>query len=460
MSERADPFALVARAKELQVRRDVPGAVRAFMAAGVAYLFDYADIPSARQALTTAYQLDPQNLDVVYNMGRVDVVDGRVQEGLAKFIDVLRKSNVQHLPALFEAGCVYQSMNQYDQAMLAFKRILDRDSNHIDAMVRMAQLHEARDIQPDAIGYYVRAAEMAWDSKQFATARQLANHVLGKDPRNAKARYLIADLDEKGETENHPVEPEPRAVPAPDATRVVAPVARQPLVGVASERVAAASPTSVESSASGGVDAARQRTDADIAELTRQRAEVEAQLATERALIESAIRRKSQLHTELAQAQSAVGRAQSEALLAAERRRAELEAQVEEHAAALRDVQREVSGAQAALESFRLEHDALERSVAKLREEENETSASRDKARAEIEDLSRQLEELKAQVEMHEALGRQAVSSAGVWEERVRRLHDEVDELEGRAKYLRPRGSEATREKKTELSSRRTAEGR
>jgi len=433
MSERQEPSALVARGKELQVRRDVPGAVRAFMEAGLAYLFDYADIPSARQALTSAYQLDPQNLDVIYNMGRVDVVEGRVQEGLGKYIDVLRKSNVQHLPALFEAGCVYQSMNQYDQAMLAFKRIIDRDPNHLDAMVHMAQLHAARSMRAEAIGFFLRAAEMAWDGKQHATARQLANHVLGMDPRNAKARYLIADLDERGTTEDHHVEP--AATVPPPAAPGAGPPARE-----AAGFPSVAPAGSATFGSSGPVDSAQSDLRADIERLTEQRADIQAQLASERALIESAIRRKSELHTELAQAQSAVGRVQSEAL---------------------RDLQRAVAEAQAALEGLRAEHDALERTVMQFRDEEREAAAGRDQARSEVEALERRLEDMKAQVEMHEALGRQAVSSAGVWEERVRRLRDEVDELEGRAKFLRPRGSEPTRaEKKSELASRRTAEGR
>src|SRR5579863_10306976 len=92
-----------------------------YLNAGLALLYDQGDMAKARQAFAAAHNLDPQNLDVIFHLGQADVVEVRTQDGLAKFIDVLRKSNLKHTPALFEAGCIYQANGQYDQAILAFK---------------------------------------------------------------------------------------------------------------------------------------------------------------------------------------------------------------------------------------------------------------------------------------------------------------------------------------------------
>ncbi|HKW45168.1 MAG TPA: hypothetical protein VJN22_05875, partial [Candidatus Eremiobacteraceae bacterium] len=94
-------------------------AIAAYLQAGNGFLYDDADMTRARQAFMTAHEIDPINVDVLFQLGQADVVEGRTQDALAKFIDVLRRSNLKHVPALFEAGCIYQANGQHDQAILA-----------------------------------------------------------------------------------------------------------------------------------------------------------------------------------------------------------------------------------------------------------------------------------------------------------------------------------------------------
>jgi len=428
-AERHDPEALVEQAKELAAAHQISKAINAYLEAGLAYLFERSDIPRARATFTAAYQLDPQNLEVIYNMGRTDVMDGRVQEGLGKYIDVLRKSNVQHLPALFEAGCVYQSLNQMDQAILAFKRIVDRDPNHVEAMVHMAQLHASRGMQPEAIANYLHAAEIAWDGKQFASARRLANLALSLDPRNQKARYLIADLDEKGAVEEE----------APSVEQATVEQARPPHVMVG--QLDQGRPLQPPPAQHSELMPSHGELEADIRRLMDERAKLEATLAEERALIETAIRRKSQLHTELAQTQAAIGKAQADVAQAVELRRAQLESDLEDLRARLADARQEAE----TLETGRAERD--------------EVIAAGDRARVELEAVRRHIEELSAHASALDEANRQAEKGLSMADERARRLRDEIAQLEGHMKYLRGRsGTAREAETTTELASRRTAD--
>ena len=202
--------------------------------AGTRALYDMGDMAKAKATFARAHQVDPSNLDVLFQMGQADVVDGRTQDALAKFIDVLRKSNLKHIPALFEAGCLYQASGQHDQAILAFKKVLDREKSHVQAIVHMGQLHQTKGMVPEALTYYMQAADMARESGQFGTALQLCSMVLALDSHNQKARFMIDDLNDRGQDQDE--------APAADLVKTVHshPVlARTPPAATASARSAA-----------------------------------------------------------------------------------------------------------------------------------------------------------------------------------------------------------------------------
>ncbi|MDQ6779888.1 MAG: hypothetical protein M3Z37_01870, partial [Candidatus Eremiobacteraeota bacterium] len=220
-----------------------------YLNAGLGYLYDHGDMAKARQAFASAHNIDPHNLDVIFHLGQADVVEGRTQDGLAKFIDVLRKSNLKHTPALFEAGCIYQANGQYDQAILAFKKVLDREKNHIQAVVHMGQLHQIKGMVPEAISYYMQAAQITREEQQFGTTRQIANMVLAIDSNNHRARTLLADLDESKEEEEEAPGPAPKAASAGVPPRkVAAPAAASPSPApeVAAEPSAPSAPSAQE----------------------------------------------------------------------------------------------------------------------------------------------------------------------------------------------------------------------
>ena len=214
------PELQVEAAKMLAQAGDNESAIAAYIEAGTTYLKVNKDYQKARQTFQAGHALDVHNLDVIYMLGQADVNDGRLQDGLAKFIDVLRKSNLKHVPALFAAGSIYQSNGQFDQAMLAFKKVLDRDKNHVQATVRIGQLYQSKEQMTDAIGYYTQAAQLARECQHWSTARQIASMVLALDKQNQKARMLLDELEEQGHGDDvaaddeAPIAPAAAAVPA------------------------------------------------------------------------------------------------------------------------------------------------------------------------------------------------------------------------------------------------------
>jgi len=176
---------------------DTAGAIDCYLQAGDSYLSG-RDFFRARQAFQAAHGLDTHNLDIVFKLGQADAAEGRTQDGLAKFIDVLRKSNLRHVPALFEAGCIYQTNGQFDQAMLAFKKVLDRDRNHVQASLHIGQLYQSKENMPEAIAHYIQAAQIATECQRWGSARQIAKMVLTLDAQNQSAKVILADLEEQG----------------------------------------------------------------------------------------------------------------------------------------------------------------------------------------------------------------------------------------------------------------------
>ena len=341
-----------------------------YLSAGLAFLYDMGDMPRARQAFASAHNLDPQNLDVIFHLGQADVVEGRTQDGLAKFIDVLRKSNLKHTPALFEAGCIYQANGQYDQAILAFKKVLDREKNHIQAIVHMGQLHQIKGMIPEAIGYYLQAAQATREAQQLGTTRQIVNMVLAIDANNARARSMLADLDERGEGEEEEAEldkpvltqdlpaPMVAAAPEPPPPRVEPPVEASAPAPAAAPAQASAARADLAKEAEELARVAREReaAAAELARLQHEIAQAEAKRSEAADKAEEALRAAGQQRDAAAERKTAEERKAAEELEAA-RARAEQE---------LENVRQELAVSQQQSEEEARNREAIERATAEL----------------------------------------------------------------------------------------------
>lgn len=190
----APPAELADAAKILADAGAPAEAVGRYLESGRGYLAA-GDAGRARTSFAAAYEIDGKNLDALFELGRADVADGKRHDALDKFVEVLRKSNLKHLPALYEAGCLYELDGQHNQAILAFKRVVEREKTHAQAFEHLAHLHHVRNQNADAVGYYQRAAEAAYSRSQYADAKRLAEAALDIDGSNAGARRVLADAD-------------------------------------------------------------------------------------------------------------------------------------------------------------------------------------------------------------------------------------------------------------------------
>jgi len=397
-------------------------AITAYLQAGNGFLYDDADMTRGRQAFMTAHELDPVNVDVLFQLGQADVVEGRTQDALAKFIDVLRRSNLKHVPALFEAGCIYQANGQHDQAILAFKKVIDRDKNHSQAFVHMGQLHQTKGMVPEALGYYVHAADIARESGHVGTARQLLNMVLALDSSNQKARFMLDDLDDhEPEAAEDAVaaappkvvakpavapKPAPAKAPAPAAPAETSPTAAEIEATAAAAAAAAASQRSIgEAKAElAGVSTRRDGIIEEIDRLAAARAELEAELARRKLDAEKVIRRDT------------------DEALHADRERAELKSELAELAGQRLATELELESVKSTVENLRAEREQAEAEVALLRAQSDAATLARAAQEASLKELEAARASAKAEMDALLAQNRAAAEAKAAQEAALREL--------------------------------------
>src|SRR5450432_3358964 len=124
------------------------------------------------------------------------MIEGHPRAALAKFTHILSKSNQSNVPALFESACIHQELGQHDQAVLTFRKVLDRDKNNVQAIVSMGQRLQSMGMVPEAVGYFMQAATAAQAAGQMGTCRHVINMVIGLEPNNAQARTMLAEMEE------------------------------------------------------------------------------------------------------------------------------------------------------------------------------------------------------------------------------------------------------------------------
>jgi tetratricopeptide (TPR) repeat protein len=195
-------------------------AIRFYRDAGNAFIDPEGDTGRAREAFGAAHALDLHDLEIVFEIARVDRIEGHPRAALAKFTHILHKTKQSHVPALFEAACIYQELGQHDQAVLTLRKVLDRDKTNVQAIIDMGQRLQSMGMVPEAVGYFIQAATAARAAGQSGTCLHLINMVIRLDPNNQSARRLLAELEDastSGEVR------EEEAVSAGDSPRVQQP---------------------------------------------------------------------------------------------------------------------------------------------------------------------------------------------------------------------------------------------
>ena len=201
-------------------------AIQFYREAGAAFIDPEGDTGRARESFSEAHSLDIENLDTIFEIGRVDMIEGHPRAALAKFSHILRKSDQGHVPALFEAACIYQELGQHDQAVLTLRKVLDRDKSNVQAIVSMGQRLQSMGMLPEAVGYFIEAASAARAAGQMGIFRHVINFAIGLDPTNQQARRMIDEVDDpvlEGGHDEHV-----RSVPTPKIASPPPPIVAPP----------------------------------------------------------------------------------------------------------------------------------------------------------------------------------------------------------------------------------------
>ena len=301
------PAASLAEAAKLMADAGSPAdAVSRYLEAGRGFL-ETGDPVRARQSFAAAYEIDGKNMDALFELGRVDVAEGKKHEALDKFVEVLRKANLKHLPALYEAGSLYELDGQHNQAILAFNRVVERDKTNFAAYEHLGGLYKIRNQTNDAVANYVRGAEAAIGVAHYEDAKRLAQAALDIDASNGAARRALGAAEASVNTapaqkpEAAQTKPAP-AAPAVETTAAPPPVERPAHATIAD--VTSVAPPSAEAVAS-TVSPSLMNLPPDLA-LLEQQSHAMAQLAQVQSAVAQTYRQRMALDEEIKKAQAAL----------------------------------------------------------------------------------------------------------------------------------------------------------
>jgi len=381
-----------------------------FMRAGRRQL-ENGNVEGARTTFEAAKALDQKNYEPVFELGRVEIAAGNKAAGLGRFAEVLRKSNYTFVPALFEAGCVYEEDDQIDQAILTFKRIVERDKNHAEALAHLGRLHRMKQMAPEATAYLMQAAEAARKVMDYGLALQCARDILAFDPGNARARGLESELEkiapeprEKAHAAPKQEAPKPAPAPPPPVQEVV-----QTIVPPDFKLIEQQSKATLELA----------QVTAAVAEAYKSRLAIEEQIKSAQATLESVASERAGADKELAAIKAqldnvAKARAAEEASLAALHAKLEHTRQglatVESLQEQVKKADEQRAGVVKSIEQVRLDAAGVKQSAEKARTDAGavekaltEVAASFGAVRAEAEAAKTALDEAKARAEKAKA---------------------------------------------------------
>jgi len=302
------PAAALAEAAKLMADAGSPAdAVSRYLEAGRGFL-ETGDPVRARQSFAAAYEIDGKNMDALFELGRVDVAEGKKHEALDKFVEVLRKANLKHLPALYEAGSLYELDGQHNQAILAFNRVVERDKTNFAAYEHLGGLYKIRNQMNDAVANYVRGAEAAIGVAHYEDAKRLAQAALDIDASNGAARRALGAADASVNAASTQPPAAAQAKPAPTAPAVDAaapPPADRPAHATIAEVSSVAPPLAEAAAAAASPSLMNVNLPPDLA-LLEQQSHAMAQLAQVQSAVAQTYRQRMALDEEIKKAQAAL----------------------------------------------------------------------------------------------------------------------------------------------------------
>lgn len=171
-------------------------------------LFEVNNADGAIGILLNYLRTDPQNTDILFNLG-IDyflLPKPQYQKAIDAFNEVL-KIDIQYADAYFYKGLAYKETGDTVKAISNFQTTVEVDPDYFDAYMQLGLIYAAKkdDI---AINYFNNALEVNdtsseanyakakyfQDKGQFSTAIQYYRDMIVKNPQDADAIYNLATI--------------------------------------------------------------------------------------------------------------------------------------------------------------------------------------------------------------------------------------------------------------------------
>ncbi|MGC8740795.1 MAG: tetratricopeptide repeat protein [Candidatus Sumerlaeaceae bacterium] len=153
----------------------------------VAFLSERAEASLLHADFARSAQLLEQALELAPN-------DPSLRARLCE-IAILADTGGDWLPRVFEWAQWFVESGMPEKAVQVYERVLGAQPTNEEAVERLRALYAAMGRTEDALGLRVRAARVALDAKEFATARKELQAILEEKPDHAAALELLAEVN-------------------------------------------------------------------------------------------------------------------------------------------------------------------------------------------------------------------------------------------------------------------------
>jgi tetratricopeptide (TPR) repeat protein len=177
---------------------------------------DKGQYEKAAEAFKRMKVVQSDDPSLLFTLGNIYVTLGRLNDAEAEFRSILRH-DLNHLEALLALGNVCQQKGQFRDAILAFNKILSINPQENVAREKLGELYQAQGNVNEAIKQYLGAANAYHEVEENERAIRLYQRVVALDPTNPTACRELTNL-------GAPMEPEDPADLGSSYQPVIGPV--------------------------------------------------------------------------------------------------------------------------------------------------------------------------------------------------------------------------------------------
>src|SRR5258708_5140490 len=170
-----------------------------------------SDYTSAARYLEQSLQMNPDDVEARYHLGRVRYQQNRFEPATAAFEEVLHR-NPNDVKAEDNLGLCLEAQNRVDEAIAAYKKAIAVDTvsdSHseqpylnlgklLTTMNRAAEavppLTQAMAIAPDSATVHYELGRAQFNLEQFNLAREQLEKAVALDPNNSSPHYLLGRI--------------------------------------------------------------------------------------------------------------------------------------------------------------------------------------------------------------------------------------------------------------------------